>query len=231
MSVNLVKGQKIDLTKSNAGLKKVVIGLGWDMVGVQHNNNEKKNEGIFSGLFNKKGNPDIVPLPNIDCDAFAFVLNKKGELDTKKDVVFFNNLKHSSGCVIHKGDNLTGAGEGDDEQICVDLQHLPAQYDRIAVLVSIYQATQRNQHFGMIENAFIRVFDADTNKELCKFNLTEDYSGAYALNFGELYRSEGEWKFNAVGQPLNLWRLADLTAHYGLPEDKWVTEVNTQTNP
>lgn len=222
MSVNLVKGQKVDLTKSNTGLRKVIIGLGWDMAGENvYDETVKKSGGFFSGLFGKKERERAAQLPAIDCDAIAFLLNDQGILESKKDVVFFNNLNHSSGCVIHKGDNLTGEGEGDDEQICVDLEHLPLHYDKIVILVSIYQATQRNQHFGMINNAFIRVVDADTNKELCLYNLSDNYNGMCALVFGELYRYKGEWNFNAVGQPLNEWRLADLASHYGLSPDLW----------
>ena len=136
-------------------------------------------------------------------------------------MVFFNNLNHSSGCVIHQGDNLTGAGEGDDEQIMVDLARLPARYERIVILVSIYKATDRGQQFGMIENAFIRLVDADTGKELCIYNLSENYEGMTALVFGELYRRNGEWKFNAVGQPLKIWSVAQLAEKYGLPRSVW----------
>lgn len=98
------------------------------------------------------------------------------------------------------GDNLTGAGDGDDEQIIVDLASVPQEYDKIVVVVNIYQAVQRKQHFGMIQNAFIRIVDARNNTELCKYNLSEDYSNMTAMIFGEIYRNNGEWKFNAVGQ-------------------------------
>ncbi len=116
------------------------------------------------------------------------------------DVVYFGNLTHNSGCVRHMGDNLTGAGEGDDEQILVDLVSLPNQYDKIVIVVNIYQAMQRKQHFGMIQNAFIRICDAENNQELCKYNLSENYDGMTAMVFGELYRYKGTWKFNAIGQ-------------------------------
>ena len=144
-------------------------------------------------------------------------------------MVFFNNLKHASGCVIHQGDNLTGAGDGDDEQIMVDLSRLPAQYERIVILVSIYKASERNQHFGMIKNAFVRLVDARnnnemciyTNKELCIYNLSENYQGMTAMVFGEVYRYNGEWKFNAIGQPLQIWSVAQLAEKYGLPRSVW----------
>jgi len=196
MGVNLQKGQKIDLTKGNAGLKKVMVGLGWDEA-------EQKKK-----LFGKK--PE-----DIDCDAIAFLLDKDGKLADAKDAVYFNNLRHSSGCVEHQGDNLTGAGDGDDEQILVNLADLPSKYERIVILVSIYQAPQRNQHFGMINNAFIRLVDHLTGKELCIYNLTENYAGKTAMVFGELYRRNGEWKFNAIGEPLNIWTVSDLAARYG----------------
>ena len=180
MTVSLQKGQKVSLTKENAGLSKVIIGLGWD---------EAKRK---TGFFAPKPQP-------IDCDASALLL-KNGKLTDIKDLVYYGNLQHKSGTVQHMGDNLTGAGEGDDEQIIVDLARVPAEYDRIVIVVNIYQAFQRNQNFGMIENAFIRLVDGRNNKEMCKFNLTENYSGMTAMIFGEVYRHNGEWKFNAIGQ-------------------------------
>ena len=202
MSVNLQKGQKVDLTKGNAGLRRVMVGLGWDAAEQQ------------GGLFGSR-------TQDIDCDAIAFLLNSEGKVESSSDVVFFNNLRHMSGCVLHQGDNLTGEGEGDDEQIMVDLANLPSKYERIVILVSIYKATDRGQHFGMIRNAFIRLVDADKNKELCIYNLSENYSGMTALVFGELYRYKGEWKFNAVGQPLQVWSIAQLAERYGLPRSVW----------
>lgn len=181
MSISLQKGQKVSLTKENAGLSNVLIGLGWDEA--------KRSRGGF-----------FAPKPQaIDCDASALLL-KSGKLYDKSDIVYFGNLQHKSGAVWHMGDNLTGAGEGDDEQIVVDLSRLPAEYDRIVIVVNIYQALQRKQHFGMIENAFIRLVDGKTNNEMCKYNLTENYSGMTAMIFGEVYRHNGEWKFNAMGQ-------------------------------
>lgn len=194
MSISLQKGQKVSLTKDNAGLSKVVVGLGWDEV--------KQKTGFFA--------PKPAP---IDCDASAIVLTD-GKLISGSDVVFFNNLRHSSGAIQHMGDNLTGAGDGDDEQIVVDLNNVPASYDRIVLVVNIYQAVQRNQHFGMIENAFIRIVDARNNTELCRYNLTENYSGMLSMVFGEIYRNNGEWKFNAIGQGTNDPGIKELTAKY-----------------
>lgn len=211
MSVNLQKGQKVDLTKGNAGLRRVMVGLGWDEA------QQPQSRGLFGGIFGGGGGK----VEDIDCDAIAFLLDSTGKIARRGDVVFFNNLRHDSGCVVHQGDNLTGAGDGDDEQIMVDLSRLPAQYDRIVVLVSIYKATDRNQHFGMIRNAFIRLVDADTNKELCIYNLSENYQGMTAMVFGELYRHNGEWKFNAIGQPLQMWSVAQLAERYGLSRSVW----------
>lgn len=180
MSVNLQKGQKVDLTKGNAGLKTLVVGLGWD-----------EAPRKFS-LFSKH--------EDIDCDASAILL-KNGKLAGNVDVVYYGNLTHMSGAVRHCGDNLTGAGDGDDEQIIVELSRVPTDYDKIVFVVNIYQAIQRKQQFGMIKNAFIRVVDADNGKELCRYNLSENYDGKTAMVFGEVYRYNGEWKFGAIGEP------------------------------
>ena len=181
MSVNLQKGQKVNLRKEDGGaLRRVMVGLGWDEV--------KQKRGFFA------------PKPqDIDCDASVFVC-VNGHLMGTDDIVYFGNLQHKSSCIRHMGDNLTGAGEGDDEQIMVDLANVPAEYDRIVLVVNIYQAVQRNQHFGMVENAFIRLVDGRNNNEMCHYNLSEDYSGMTAMIFGEVYRHNGEWKFNAIGQ-------------------------------
>ena len=162
-----------------------MVGLGWDEA-------QPAKGGFLSSLFGG-GTQDI------DCDATAF-LCQNGKLVTNKDVVYFGNLTHSTNCVKHMGDNLTGAGDGDDEQIFVDLKGLPAIYDKIVFVVNIYQAAERKQHFGMIRNAFIRICD-DNGTEMCKYNLSENYNNMTAMVFGELYRHNGAWKFNAIGQP------------------------------
>ncbi|WP_274968296.1 TerD family protein [Succinimonas amylolytica] len=190
MSVKLQKGQKVSLTKTSAGLSKVIVGLGWDEAPRQSSG----GGGFLSSLFSGGSGGS-----SIDCDAFALLLSD-GKLQGKSDVVYFGNLEHKSGSVKHMGDNLTGAGEGDDEQIVINLDSVPAQYDRILMGVNIYSAQSRKQHFGMIRNAFIRLVDARTSQEMCIFNLTEDYSGMTAMVFGEVYRHNGEWKFNAIGQ-------------------------------
>lgn len=191
MSVSLQKGQKVNLSKDNAGLAKVIVGLGWD----EAKPSGGGGGGFFATLF---GGGVATTHQAIDCDASAIML-KNGKFVDRTDLVYFGNLKHKSGTVNHMGDNLTGEGEGDDEQIVIDLSRVPAEYDKIVIVVNIYQAVQRKQHFGMIENAFIRLVDARNNKEMCKYNLTENYSGMTAMIFGEIYRHNGEWKFNAMG--------------------------------
>lgn len=194
MSISLQKGQKVSLTKESAGLSRVVIGLGWDEV--------QRKKGFFA------------PKPQpIDCDASALLLIN-GKLVDKSDIVYFGNLQHKSGTVQHMGDNLTGAGAGDDEQIIVDLARVPAEYDRIVLVVNIYDCVKRGQQFGMIQNAFIRLVDASNNNEMCRYNLTEDYSGMTAMIFGEVYRHNGEWKFNAIGQGTNDPGLGQLANRY-----------------
>lgn len=196
MAVNLQKGQKIDLTKGNPGLKHVMVGLGWDEV--------KKKFSLFGG-----GQADI------DCDASALLITAaNGKLTGKSDVVYFGNLTHKTGTVKHMGDNLTGAGEGDDEQIFVDLVNVPQDYSKIIFVVNIYEATARRQDFGMIQNAFIRLVDSDTKQEICRYNLSENYNGMTAMIFGEMYRHNGEWKFSAIGQATRDDGLSSLTKRY-----------------
>lgn len=190
MSINLQKGQKIDLTKGGGGLKKVMVGLGWDEV--------KKGGGGFLGIF--KQQPQ-----DIDCDASVIICGNNGKIvsnDIKQCVVYYGNLRHPSGAIVHQGDNLTGAGDGDDEQIMVDISRLPSEVGKIVFVVNIYDARTRGQHFGLIENAFIRLVNMDNNQEICRFNLSENYNNMTGLVVGEIYRKGNEWKFNAIGQPV-----------------------------
>lgn len=190
MSINLKKGQKIDLTKGGGGLKKIMVGLGWDEA--------KQNGGFLKALFG-------VQQADIDCDASAIVCGNNGKLisnDTKQSIVYFGNLKHPSGAIVHQGDNLTGAGDGDDEQIMVDISRMPSDVGKVVFVVNIYNARTKNQHFGMIENAFIRLVNMENNQEICRYNLSENYNNMTGLVVGEIYRKENEWKFNAIGQPV-----------------------------
>ncbi len=196
MSISLQKGQKVSLTKENAGLSSVLIGLGWDEA--------KRMRG---GFFSPKPQP-------IDCDASALLL-RGGRLIEQADIVYFGNLSHKTGTVRHMGDNLTGAGEGDDEQICVDLSLVPGNITKIAFTVTIYEAEQRRQNFGQVNNAFIRIYNEQTGEELLRYDLGEDFSIETAAVFGELYKNGNEWKFNAIGSGYQ-GGLAALCANYGV---------------
>ena len=196
MSVKLQKGQKVSLSKENAGLSRIIVGLGWDEV-------EQKRHGFFA------------PKPKpIDCDAFALLL-KNGKLTGKEDIVYFGNLTHKSRSVMHMGDNLTGEGEGDDEQIMIDLSKVPVNIERIAFTVTIYDAEARRQNFGQVSNSYIRLVDESNEMELIHYDLGEDFSIETAVVVGELYRHNGEWKFNAIGSGFQ-GGLAALCGHYGI---------------
>ena len=183
MAVNLQKGQKVDLKKSNGSkLTKLMVGLGWDAA--------TQEGGFFKKLFSGK--------KDIDCDASVFIC-RGGKLSGADDIVYFGNLTHKSGAVKHMGDNLTGEGEGDDEQIFVDLDKMPSDVDKLVFVVNVYQAVSRNQHFGMIKNAFIRIVDGDTGEELIHYNLSDNYDNMLAMVAGEVYKRGNDWKFNAIG--------------------------------
>lgn len=190
MPISLKKGQKVSITKDNPGLSKVVVGLGWDV-----------------NAFDTGG--------DFDLDAAAFLLTDTGKVAGQGDFVFFGNLTHASGGVQHMGDNRTGAGEGDDEQICVDLSLVPGNITKIAFTVTIYEAEQRRQNFGQVNNAFIRIYNEQTGEELLRYDLGEDFSIETAAVFGELYKNGNEWKFNAIGSGYQ-GGLVALCANYGV---------------
>ncbi|MDO5804482.1 MAG: TerD family protein [Clostridia bacterium] len=190
MPINLSKGQKVDLTKGNPGLKKIMIGLGWDV------------NAFDSGT-------------DFDLDAAAFMLGADGKCPSDKEFIFYGNLNHATGAVTHMGDNLTGEGEGDDEQIQIDLSKIPSNIEKIAFTVTIYESDARRQNFGQVSNAFIRIVDESTNTELIRYDLGEDFSIETAVVVGELYKNNGEWKFNAIGSGFQ-GGLAALCGHYGI---------------
>jgi tellurium resistance protein TerD len=174
MGVSLSKGGNVSLTKEAPGLTAVIVGLGWDV---------RTTTGS-----------------DFDLDASALMLGTSGKILSDQHFIFFNNLKSPDGSVEHTGDNLTGEGEGDDEQIKMNLASVPAEVDRVVVTVSIYDAESRGQNFGQVRNAFIRVVNQADNRELARYDLSEDASTETAMIFGEIYRSNAEWKFRAVGQ-------------------------------
>lgn len=174
MAVNLGKGGNVSLSKEEPGLKKILIGLGWDV---------RVTDG---GAF--------------DLDASLFMLGNTGKVRHDGDFIFYNNLKSADGSVEHTGDNQTGTGDGDDEMVKVDLQKISADVDKLVIGVTIHDADARKQNFGMIKSAYIRIVNQDNNRELIRFDLSEDMSLETAMLFGEVYRHGSEWKFRAVGQ-------------------------------
>lgn len=199
MSVSLQKGQKVDLTKGDASLDKIIVGLGWDPV--------KQGGGFLGGLFGGSA-------PEIDCDASVIMLDENDKLARREDLVYFGNLKHNSGSVQHMGDNLTGGGDGDDEQIMITLSKVPQNIQKLVFVVNIYDCIKRKQDFGQIKNAFIRVFNSVNNQELLKFNLTDNYAGKTALLVGDVYRNNGDWKFAAIGEGLVSTGLSEIANKY-----------------
>ena len=190
MAVNLRKGQKVDLTKTNPGLSRITVGLGWDV------NRYDSGEAF-------------------DLDASAFMLTANGKVTGDADFVFYGNAAHPSGAVNYGGDNRTGAGEGDDEQIFVDLSKVPANIEKIDFTVTIYDADARRQNFGQVSNAFVRIVDDASGNEIIRYDLEEDFSIETAVVVGELYRHNGEWKFNAIGSGFQ-GGLEALCTNYGV---------------
>lgn len=174
MPVNLKKGQKVSLTKDNPGLNQVLVGIGWDV-----------NQFDTGGSF--------------DLDSSAFLVGADGKVTRQEDFVFYGNLKHPSGSVEHMGDNRTGDGEGDDEQIKINLSSVPENIERIVFAVTIYDAEVRGHNFGQISNSYVRICNEENGEEILRYDLGEDFSIETAAVFGELYKNNGEWKFNAIG--------------------------------
>lgn len=188
MTVNLTKGQKLCLTKDSPSLKRIVVGLGWDV-------NAYDTGEVF------------------DLDASAFMLGANGKVADSRDFVFYGNLRHSSGAVVHSSDSPTG--QGDDAQIIIDLSLMPENILRVAFSTTIYDAEDRGQTFGQVSNAYIRIYDGKTDEELLRYDLAETFSNETAVVFGELYKNNGEWKFNAMGNGYQ-GGLAALCDRYGV---------------
>lgn len=190
MAVSLSKGQKVDLTKTNPGLTNVVIGLGWDT---------NKYDG---------GN-------DFDLDSSVFLLGENGKILNETDFVFYNNPEGANGAVVHTGDNRSGAGVDDDEQVKINLTGVPANIQRIAFTITIHDAERRNQNFGQVSNSYVRIFNEVSGEELIRYDLGEDFSIETAIIVGEMYRHNGEWKFNAIGSGYQ-GGLAALATDFGL---------------
>jgi tellurium resistance protein TerD len=190
LAISLSKGQKVDLTKTNPGLSKVIVGLGWD-------------------TNRYDGGKDF------DLDTSVFLLGDNGKVGSDSDFIFYNNATGGNGSVVHTGDNRTGAGDGDDEQTNIDLNNVPASVQRITFAITIHDAESRSQNFGQVSNAYVRILNGDSNQELIRYDLGEDFSIETALIVGELYRHNGEWKFSAIGSGFQ-GGLAALATNFGL---------------
>lgn len=190
MAISLSKGQKVDLTKTNPGLTKVVVGLGWDT---------NKYDGG----------------KDFDLDSSVFLLGENGKVGSDADFVFYNNTTGGNGSVVHTGDNRTGEGAGDDEQVNIELTKVPESTHRIAFTITIHEAEERNQNFGQVSNSYVRILNEATNEELIRFDLGEDFSIETAIVVGELYRHNGEWKFSAIGSGFQ-GGLTALATNFGL---------------
>lgn len=189
MAISLSKGGNVSLTKTEPGIEKVTVGLGWDA---------RATDGA-----------------DFDLDASCFMLGANGKVRSDSDFVFYNQPASLDGSVIHKGDNRTGSGDGDDESIEVDLTKVPADVEKLAITVTIHEAAERKQNFGMVSNAYVRIVNKDSGKEVARFDLSEDASTNTAMIFAELYRHNGEWKFKAIGQGYD-GGLEPLAKNYGV---------------
>lgn len=195
MSINLQKGQRISLKKEAPNLTRLMCGLGWDV--------GKKAGGWFSSS------------PNFDLDSFVIALDQNQKLKDKSNIIYFGNLRHSSGSITHLGDNLTGDGQGDDEQIIVDLPKVPEQIAKLIFIVNIYEAQKRNQELSQIKNAFVRLIDLNNNQEIARYQLSgTQYQNKNALILGEVYRHDLEWKMAAIGEAFDAKGITDIAKKY-----------------
>ena len=189
MAISLQKGGNVNLSKEAPGLTKLKLGLGWDV---------RSTDGAA-----------------FDLDGVVFLLNQAGKVRSDADFIFYNNLKSADGSVSHSGDNRTGAGEGDDETVTIELSRVPADVERIVLAVTIHEADVRRQNFGMVGKAFIRCVNGANNGEIARYDLSEDGSTEAAMIFGEVYRNGADWKFRAIGQGFN-GGLGPLAKNYGV---------------
>lgn len=200
MAINLQKGQRISLSKAKSSLSQLMCGLGWDVA-------QPKGRG-FLGVFQNT--------PAYDLDSSVICVDAKGQLGNRNNLVYYGNLRHPSGAIVHLGDNLTGEGDGDDEQIFIDLPRIPSEIVRLAIVVNIYRCRQRQQDFGQIRNAFVRLVDRVTGQELARYHLSgQDYQGMTGMILAEIYRHAGEWQLLAVGKGIHVESLEDIVSAIG----------------
>ncbi len=196
--ISLKKGERISLKKEDGGeLRRIMVGLGWGA-------SERKRQGLF-----------CMKAHNVDIDSSVFML-KNGVLKSDSDIIYYRNLEHKSGTVRHMGDDIVGGGDvnADNEQIYINLDRVPADYDKLVVVANIFEASSRHQHFGMIRNAFIHILDTESGQDLLRYDLSEDYEGKTAMIVGELYRKDGGWKFAAMGNATTDNSIAQLAGRY-----------------
>lgn len=199
MGINLQKGQQISLTKEAPGLIKLMFGLGWNVV--------KQTGGSFFGVFNNT--------KNFDLDASVICLDKSGKFRESANIIYFGNLSHKSGAITHLGDNLTGVGAGDDEQIIVNLSLLPKEITKLVFTVNIYDCIARKQDFTQVQNAFVRLVNTSNNQELAKYNLSgSEYKGMTGMIMAEIYNQNNEWKMAAIGNGVSVNGLKELVKSY-----------------
>lgn len=189
MSISLSKGGNVSLSKTDPGLSRILVGLGWDV---------RATDGAA-----------------FDLDASLFIVGANEKVRSDQDFIFYNQLRSSDGSIEHTGDNRTGAGDGDDEAIKAELEKIPVDVMKLAVCVTIHDADERRQNFGMVRSAFIRVVNDDTGTEITRYDLSEDASTETSMIFGEVYRHASEWKFRAIGQGF-AGGLGSLAAHFGV---------------
>ncbi|MEH2155574.1 TerD family protein [Nostoc sp.] len=199
MGINLQKGQRISLSKEAPGLTKLMCGLGWDLA--------KRSGGGFFGAFSNA--------PDFDLDASVICLDQNDKITDIGNLVYFGNLSHKSGAITHLGDNLTGAGEGDDEQVIVDLARLPKEIVKLVFTVNIYDCITRKQEFAQVKNAFVRLVNTSNNQELAKYHLSgSEYKGMTGMVMAEIYNHNNEWKLAAIGNGINVNGLEGLVEVY-----------------
>lgn len=216
--IDLQKGERFNLSKEGSSLTKLRLGLGWSPIQKSKEEKTTKKKGFFASLFSKKEEPasynTSIFAPNIDIDASVYMLDKNDKMINGESLIFYGNLKSKCGSVRHSGDNLTGSGSGDDETIFVDLNQVPEKIEKLLFVVNIYSCMARSQHFGMISDAYINLYDDRSNTIVAKYSLSDDYDKLTAINVAEVYRKNGEWRFKALGEGYYAPGLSEISAKF-----------------
>jgi tellurium resistance protein TerD len=198
MSIHLRKGQHLSLSQEESGLSQLLCGLGWDVA--------SPSTGLLSAFQKKK---------DFDLDSSVFCLDANGKLEKFSNIIYYANLRHISDSILHLGDNLTGDRTGDDEQILINLPHIPQAIARLSIVINIYNCRDRHQNFSMVENAFVRLVDLAQEREIARYNLSgAEYDGMTGMILAEIYRKNGDWHVTAIGQGIRVSGLEELTQKY-----------------